>query len=203
MATDKKSIIVYADWKDQFNQLEDDEAGRLIKHFFAYVNDENPESDRLTELMFTPIKRVLKRDLDKWEVTLEKRSQAGKKSAEVRANKKQQTSTHSTRVKSVKQNSTNSTDSVNVSVSVNDSVILLGKETKEIFNKWVKYRKEIKKPIKSKQSIDLLIKKFNENTLTRCREVVSASIENGWQGLFWNRTETKGKIKIQEKGFKF
>ena len=71
MAKDKKSVIVYVDWIATFNKLEDDEAGRLIKHFFSYVNDLNPASDRLTELLFEPIKQQLKRDLKAYEQTCE------------------------------------------------------------------------------------------------------------------------------------
>ena len=74
MAKDKKSVIVYVDWIATFNKLEDDEAGRLIKHFFSYVNDLNPTSDRLTELLFEPIKQQLKRDLKAYEQTCQRNS---------------------------------------------------------------------------------------------------------------------------------
>jgi hypothetical protein len=67
MAEGKKKVIVYTDWIDQFKDLTDEEAGKLIKHFFEYVNDLNPKSDRLTELLFNPIKATLKRDLEAWE----------------------------------------------------------------------------------------------------------------------------------------
>lgn len=33
MAEDKNGVIIYADWIDKFEELADDEAGRLIKHF--------------------------------------------------------------------------------------------------------------------------------------------------------------------------
>jgi hypothetical protein len=80
MAENKKSIIVYADWIELFESLSNEEAGLLIKHFFRYVNDLNPTSpDRITELSFIPIKQALKRDLDKWETTLEERSINGRK----------------------------------------------------------------------------------------------------------------------------
>jgi hypothetical protein len=42
MAKDKTSFILYCDQQGVFNQLPDDIAGKLIKHIFAYVNDENP-----------------------------------------------------------------------------------------------------------------------------------------------------------------
>ena len=80
MAENKKSIIVYADWIVLFESLSNEEAGLLIKHFFRYVNDLNPIApDRITELSFIPIKQALKRDLDKWESTLEERSINGRK----------------------------------------------------------------------------------------------------------------------------
>jgi len=128
MAVDKNSIIVYADWIELFEALKDDEAGRLIKHFFRYVNDQNPEPpDRLTELSFIPIKTSLKRDLKKWEGTKEKRSLAGLASAAARQKAKEQleqNSTNSTSVESVEQNQQEPTNpTVTVSVSVSDSVI--------------------------------------------------------------------------------
>ena len=74
MAKNKKSVLIYVDWIATFNKLEDDEAGRLIKHFFSYVNDLNPSSDRLTELLFEPIKQQLKRDLKAYEQTCQRNS---------------------------------------------------------------------------------------------------------------------------------
>lgn len=72
MAANKQTIVVYKDWKSQFEHLSDEEAGMLIKHFFRYVNDENPEPpNRLIALLFEPIKQSLKRDLVKWEATKE------------------------------------------------------------------------------------------------------------------------------------
>ena len=84
MAEGKKSIVLYTDLITTFDKLTDDEAGRLIKHLFRYVNDLNPESDRMTEILFEPIKQQLKRDLEKWEGIKDKRSEAGKAGANKR-----------------------------------------------------------------------------------------------------------------------
>lgn len=79
MAEGKNSILIYTDWIDTFESLTDEEAGRLVKHLFRYVNDKNPTPpDRLTEISFIPIKNSLKRDLKKWELELEKKSDGGK-----------------------------------------------------------------------------------------------------------------------------
>jgi hypothetical protein len=124
MAQGKKNVIVYADWINKFEELEDDEAGRLIKHFFRYVNDLNPEyPDRTTKLMFIDIKATLKRDLGKWEETspqrIEKARVAGLASAEARKLKKELNSTNELEIQL---NPTKSTVSVSVSVSDNVNV---------------------------------------------------------------------------------
>lgn len=84
MAKDKKTIVIYADYLSTFDKLTDEEAGKLIKHLLRYVNDLNPETDRITELLFEPIKQQLKRDLIKWEEVKGKRSEAGKEGAKKR-----------------------------------------------------------------------------------------------------------------------
>lgn len=125
MAENKKSVIVYADWIDKFEELEDDEAGRLIKHFFRYVNDLNPEyPDRTTKLMFIDIKATLKRDLTKWEdkapQRIEKARVAGLASAEARKLKKQLNSTNELEIQL---KPTKSTVSVSVSGNVSETDI--------------------------------------------------------------------------------
>jgi len=125
MAEGKKSFVLYADLLSVVDKMPDDKAGELLKHILRYVNDLNPETDDLlVQVAFEPIKNQLKRDLKKWEDLKVKRSEAGKRSAEVRAKKDQQKATNSTSVKSVEQSSTNSTvnDNVTVTVNVNDNV---------------------------------------------------------------------------------
>jgi hypothetical protein len=127
MAKNKKSFILYADLIEVIEKLPDEIAGKLFKIILQYVNDKNPVvEDLLLQVAFEPIKSQLKRDLITWEDTRVKRSEAGKASA----NKRQQ---KPTRVKSVKQNSTNPTD--NVTVTVNDTVTAIVTVT-EIFEKF-------------------------------------------------------------------
>lgn len=111
MAENKKSFVLYSDSYGLIKQLPDDVAGRLLKHVFAYVNDENPQTDELlVNVAFEPIKAQLKRDLQKWEKQTEQRRQAGLKSAEIR---KQNATT-------VNERSISSTDNVNDNVNVNN-----------------------------------------------------------------------------------
>ena len=80
-------------------------------------------SDIVVEVAFEPIKQQLKRDLVKWDEIREKRSEAGKKSAQAKKNKLQQNQQVLTSVKSVEQTSTKSTVNDTVNVTVNDNVI--------------------------------------------------------------------------------
>lgn len=133
MAENKKSFIAYSDWYGMLKACPDDVAGKLIKHIFAYVNDENPSSDDFViNALFEQIKATLKRDLVKWEEQREQRSNAGKKSAELRATKFNE---RSTVVNETERNST-------VSVSVSDNVNV--KENNSIDSRKLKFASTLK-----------------------------------------------------------
>lgn len=124
MADGKNSIIVYRDWKKIFDELSDEEAGKLIKHFWAYVNDENPIlDDKYLKMAFLPIKCALQRDLKHWESVKERRSESGRigglKSGKSRS-KSNQNEANEANASLTKQNEAN--EAVNVIVNVNDSV---------------------------------------------------------------------------------
>lgn len=136
MAEDKKSFILYADYIGVVRKLPIEKAGELFLTILEYVNDEDPVvEDLLLEVVFEPIKNQLRRDLKRWDSIREKRSEAGKASAEARKNAKnnQQTATNLTRVELREQTLTNSTVSVNdnVTVTVNDTVTVNEKGGKE------------------------------------------------------------------------
>jgi len=79
MAENKKSFLFYTNWEQTFENLTDDEAGRLIKHIFRYVNDREPVApDRITEIVFEPLKAVIKVDLKKYEKVIENKSYQGR-----------------------------------------------------------------------------------------------------------------------------
>jgi uncharacterized phage protein (TIGR02220 family) len=119
MAKDKKSFVAYSDWGDIFDELEDVEAGRLVKHLFDYVRDKNPiAQDKLTKMMFIQIQQSLKRDLVKYDKYIDKQSVNGKKGGRPKKNPTLSEKTQPFIEKPKK------ADSVNVSVSVNDNEII-------------------------------------------------------------------------------
>lgn len=127
MAENKKSFILYADQIHLFESLSDNEAGKVIKHLFRYVNDLNPElPDRTTQLIFEPIKQQLKRDLETWKKSISGKSEGGKKSAEMRKKLKEMQE-ELDKFKILQDTSTNSTVNVNdnVNVNVNDDYYIV------------------------------------------------------------------------------
>jgi hypothetical protein len=151
MAENKKSFTAYCDWNNTFNSLPDDKAGQLVKHLFAYVNDENPETDDLLiNAVFANIKATLKRDLVKWN----EKSEKNKQIALDRWNKKANESTNvianvCERIKS----DANYTDSVSDSVSDKDINKVNSKANLEIRS--LAFKNSLI-PFKNKYQIDLL-----------------------------------------------
>jgi hypothetical protein len=201
MAENKKSFIAYADWKETFDNLPDEVAGKLIKHIFSYVNDENPQTDDyVINAVFANIKHTLKRDLDKWESQLEQRKLAGKRSAEIRATK------INDRSNSLNEKTRNSTDSVSVSVndnvSVNDSVINNIKKTPRT-NKFVPPTVfDVKEYfILNGYTSDSGEKAFNYYDVANWKDSTGKQVNNWKQKMqsVWFKEENKIKDKLKER----
>lgn len=194
MADNKKSFILYCDQKGVWDKLDDEQAGRLIKHIISYVNDDNPEApDFITELAFEPIKQSLKRDLKKYQDTKDERSRNGRlgnlkryhnelylkvqdksmtlEAAENIAQGRKGSHSDSKRSPKVANLAVNDSVNVNVSDSVNDNVI---KEKKEVFS----FRKSMLDYGFQKNYVDewLKIRKAKKavNTETAFNQFVSA-----------------------------
>lgn len=85
----KLSFILYAGDYDLIRGLTQVQKGNLLDAIFCHVrNEEPPDLDPETKMAYHFISRQLERDLEKWEATCEARSRAGKRSAEVRAERK-------------------------------------------------------------------------------------------------------------------
>tara|TARA_R110000803_G_scaffold208426_1_gene277095 strand:+ start:283 stop:1050 length:768 start_codon:yes stop_codon:yes gene_type:complete len=67
--------------------------------------------------------------------------------------------------------------------------IIEDKRKEELFENWITYRKQINKEIKAERTIKGLADKFNREPLAVVKFVVENSINNSWQGLFWDKAE--------------
>ena len=142
MSNGKKSFIAYCDWIETFEELSNEEAGKLVKHLFKYVNDLAPESsDKLTKMCFIPIQQSLKRDLKKYDKYIDKQKVNGSKGGRPKKNP-----TEPKKPKPFLENPTEPKKADSVSVSVSDSVNVSDKEEKEIYSFgdfWSVYDKKV------------------------------------------------------------
>lgn len=76
----KKSFILYADYIKHIGKLSDEDAGRLFKAIFDYVNEgELPDLDGMAAMAFSFIANQLDTDLQKYETVCKKRSESAKR----------------------------------------------------------------------------------------------------------------------------
>jgi hypothetical protein len=79
MAENKNSFLLYTDYLTQFELLNDEKAGQLIKAILIYVNDmEVPTMNSEVAIAFSFIKTALKRDLKKYENIIDRNRENGK-----------------------------------------------------------------------------------------------------------------------------
>ena len=202
MADNKKSFIAYSDWYGMFNALPNEVAGELIKHIFAYVNDENPKSDNfIINALFEQVKSTLKRDLVKWEEQREQRSIAGKNSAKSRLTKSNE--------RSNPLNETERKSTVSVSVNVNDNVSDKVKVIKTnldlAFDAFLEMRIKIKKPA-TKLALQMVKKKVMElanNNEDLAIKIINQSTLNCWSDIYPLKENKLQAKQIQEYTIKY
>lgn len=198
MADGKNTIVVYKDWISIFEKLDDDEAGRLAKHLWRYINDQEPTSDRLIELVFEPIRVVLKRDLKHWEEVCKKRSESGKKGGLKSGETRKQTEANEA---NALKNEANEAD-IDIDIDIdNDNVLSKDNDIIEEQNSKFNFKKElIALGISNQVVSDWLIvraKKKAANTETAfnsikkeilkspipANESMTIAVEKNWQGF--------------------
>lgn len=70
-------------------------------------------------------------------------------------------------------------------------------EKEVILDRWIEYRKQIKKPIKEATQ-ETILAKMENFTEEQCKFVIDNSIENGWQGLFWDKLPKKEELSEEQ-----
>lgn len=77
---EKISLLLYYDYIDQFEMLNDEQFRKLIYAMIEFdKNEEEPELDKITKMAFLPIKRRLKQDKEKWKLTCKSNSDNARK----------------------------------------------------------------------------------------------------------------------------
>jgi len=71
-------------------------------------------------------------------------------------------------------------------------------EKEMILDSWIEYRKSAKKTL-TQQSIKSILVKMEKYTNEQCKFVINKSIEQGWQGLFWDNIQTIQEVNEPKK----
>lgn len=112
----KKSFVLHIDSLDILDDLDDQQVANLFRAIKAFQNDEEPELDAMTKLVFLPFKNQFIRDNDKYEETRKRRAEAGSKGGKAKV-----ANASKTKQKVANQANLADSDSKSVSDSVNDS----------------------------------------------------------------------------------
>jgi hypothetical protein len=86
----------------------------------------------------------------------------------------------------------------NQQITTNKNVKKEKNEKELILDSWIDYRKSTKKTL-TKQSIDSILVKMENYTNEQCKFVINNSIEQGWQGLFWDKIQTIQEVNEPNK----
>ena len=124
----KESFILYTEQKEVIDKLTDEQAGKLIKAIYEYVETEKmPELDPLLDIVIIPFKQNIDRNIGKWEQIKQKRSEAGKIGAEIKKQKQaKQANANFAKSKQANQAvNVNVNDNVNVNVNDNNNNVVV------------------------------------------------------------------------------
>lgn len=153
---------------------------QLLRRVVAVLNSVERVINDTDSLMLTEVDQAL----NEYASLRQKRSEAGKISAQKRSG---QSNKRSTRVQHkstpVEQRSTHNNTIHNNTIHSKSNTPLTPQwgDLTEPMQKWIRFRKELKKPL-TQSSIDQLVKTYSGQTL-RFSEAVAFTIGKGWQGL--------------------
>ena len=93
---------------------------------------------------------------------------------------------------------TNEQPTSNQRVTINKNDKKEKNEKEVILDSWIDYRKSIRKAL-SQATINTILKKMESYSNEQCKYVINNSIENGWQGLFWDKVQTIQEVNEPKK----
>jgi hypothetical protein len=166
---DKTNFILYKDYQSHVELLSDEQAGKLFKAIFKYVdNRQEPKLDGMTTMAFSFIKASLERDLVKYKKRVKASQENGKLGGRPKEhNLNQEEPKEPSGLSSVprKGDSVNDSDSDSVSDNVNDSDIDKPKKESKLklgqYNNVRLTQKEYDKLKSEHNNIDSIIEWFS------------------------------------------
>lgn len=187
---EKNSFILLTKYESIFADMSDKQAGILIKAIFHYVAT-GEITDSLTDVEVKTAFKFVKLDLDynqaKYDALCQSRSEYGKLGAQAKASISKHKPTQASKTSISKHNDNDVVVDTDIDNTKEKEVKEKEKPLAIAFDKFLNYRKQIKKPFKSQMSIDECYKrleKLSGGNLALAEQIVNQSIAQGWQGLF-------------------
>lgn len=199
-ALKKKSFVFNTEWQEVLLQHPAEVRLEVYDAIIEYVASGTlSELKPMAKIAFSFIKREIDFNEQRYQEVVNKRIEAGKKSAESRNNK----STNATSVNKCQQTSTNATDYEyeyeydNVIVEKelsnespkkkNFDLAFVAPEYHKAFTEWLQYKKDRKETYKTQQSLQKCYTKLinlSGNNPSVAQEIVDQSIASNYAGLF-------------------
>ena len=127
----KDSFILYTEQKAVIDKLTDEQAGKIIKAIYEYVEtDKMPKLDSMLDIIIIPFKQNLDRNREKYNKISEIRARAGAKGGK----QKKQMQTKENKCDDNDNENENVNDNVNENKNVNDSCVDGLQEVIEFYN---------------------------------------------------------------------
>ena len=146
MGQERKSIVVFTDWREKFARLSDEQFGHLMRMCLDYAIDDTVEEspDPMVQLSFEVLKSALDANFSKWDESKRRRQEAGRKGGLAKSsNAKQSQAMLSNAKQDVAMPSVTVTGTVTGTVTdtvtVTDNVTVI-KESKHAFGEYAHVR---------------------------------------------------------------
>lgn len=198
----KNSFVLQVKLKAVVAKLSDKQAGVLFKGILEYAANGTVANfdDGMVDVVFEMVKQDLDYTAQRYAETCAKRAESGRLGGlanQANASKCKQMLESESKIKQSQAKSSKAKHNDNENDNENDVITtkpplppyggLNGKPLSQAFAKWLNYRKQIKKPYKSKMSLDecyARLEKLSGGDVNVADKIVSQSIAQGWQGLF-------------------
>jgi len=211
MAKDKKSVLLYCDLIHTVEKMDDEIAGKFFKHYLRYINDLNPKTDNLVvDLTFEGVKQNLKRDLKKWESTLEAKKLSGQegnlkrwhldvynkyKAGELTLEESQRIAKHRKAIKEVANVAVTDTVTVTDNVTVTDKDIKASTSIPTL-EEFIKHAKD-RKPNVNPEDVRLRYFAWVDNDWSITRKGEKEPIKN-WKSSLTNTVKYLSEVYVHK-----
>ena len=218
----KENFLLKTSQISVFNELSDEDAGKLIKGIFEYVQSKEVTLNGYLKVIFIPIKEEIDKNQERYEKQCEINKENGKKGGAPKGNqnakKAKTTENNRTVEKTTENNMTHHNHNHNQLINNNINIKNKYYDNIELNNLFIEYL-ELRKNLKCKntdRAITLLLNELNKYDDAIKIEMINQSIMNSWKSVYplkngiakkepeWLNKEIKDEgVKLSEEELKW